>query len=48
VIDSEFMQVALDEAAAGLAVGAMPIGAALVVRDRIVGRANWKDSETVY
>lgn len=42
MFDGEFMKIALDEAAAGLAAGAMPIGAALVVADRIVGRAHWQ------
>lgn len=36
------MQIALDEAAAGLDSGAMPIGAALVVGNRVVGRAHWR------
>lgn len=35
------MQIALDEAAAGLAAGAMPIGAVLAVGERIVGREHW-------
>lgn len=40
--DDEFMQIALDEAEAGLVAGSMPIGAALAVADRVIGRAHWQ------
>lgn len=39
--DIEFMAIALDEAAAGLSSGVMPIGAVLAVGESIIGRAHW-------
>ena len=36
--DQRFLQVAIEEAAAGLAEGGVPVGAALVVDDELLGR----------
>ena len=37
-MDQRFLQVAIEEAAAGLAEGGVPVGAALVVDDHVLGR----------
>jgi cytosine deaminase len=37
-MDQRFLQVAIEEAAAGLAEGGVPVGAALVVDDDVLGR----------
>ncbi|MGQ0632065.1 MAG: nucleoside deaminase [Sporichthyaceae bacterium] len=37
-MDQPFLQVAIEEAAAGLAEGGVPVGAALVVDDQVLGR----------
>jgi cytosine deaminase len=38
--DERFLQVAIEEAAAGLAEGGVPVGAALVVDDDVLGRGH--------